>query len=119
MDTEDRDPITTLDRLATSMEDLAQELREIRPTLRRGLRSTWYALIALALVMTGGGWAAWRYQQGACERGNDTRAAIVDGAEVIVHGAAIDLESPADAQARADRVRDRVAADPRLMPRDC
>lgn len=116
----------SLDRSAAAQEAVAQELALVRPGLERGLRASWVALAALALVVVSaiGGGTTWfvLYQRGACERGNSRNAASIDLANKVVFETSRDVapDEPVEvARARAERVADRVGEDPRLAPREC
>lgn len=129
----DAETRAVLSRVAASLEQstaaqqaVAEELKIVGPELKRGLRASWVALAAVALVVVVaiGGGATWFvvYQRGACERGNSGRAAQITTAEVIVYETSRDVapdEGAATSRARAERVAERVARDPRLAPRDC
>lgn len=83
-------------------------------------RRRYWRLVAVVLLLVAAiGIGFDRYRTSTCERGNDTRAAIVDASGLTVTQTARDLEPLADARARGARVQAEVAKDPRLTPRAC
>lgn len=130
------DVAAALRESAEAMRDVTAELRQLRPDVRRSVRTTRVAiaLVAIVGVIAGlvGWWAFDSYRDGACQRGNDTRTAVVDStstaAQVAVDATARRIAG-SDPAARAEassiaaevgvEVRQAVAADPKLAQREC
>lgn len=119
---------------AQAMRDVTEELRHLRPDVRRSVRATRYAIALVALLGVIAGSAGWlgfdSYRDGACERGNATRAAVVDGSSTAAETAVesvgrrlTDGDADRGVAVLADEVgaevRDAVSADPKLAQRDC
>lgn len=118
--------------VADSNRAIVAELQQIRPDVRRSIRvnrALLAAVVVLVVVVAFGGYRIFdSYRDGACERGNNTKAATIDAtsiaSEVATERAARELGAdPARAEEISvdvgDEVRRGVSEDPRLAPRDC